>query len=281
MIDKTAIGSVFTGLVFLLLAVSPVIFGPLFVEHAAAEMFSGIPNLPPSAEHPLGTQSEGRDMLAIMMSGIPATLSIGLIGGGAAMLVGSTLGLLAGYLGGAVDATIRTAADVMLTIPTLAVLILVGASFPSISILGMGLIIAATAWMGPSRVIRAQTLTLREREFIRIAKLSDRNWFQIVFFELVPNLIPILSALFVNAVATAMIATIGLEVLGLGPRNTYTLGNTIYTALYYTAMWRGMWWWWAPPVVVLVALFLALFFLSKGLDSIANPRIGGASLWRS
>ena len=148
------------------------LIGRFFVSPDMAEVFSGIPNLRPSLEHPLGTQSEGRDLLAVIMLGTPATLAVGLIGGGVAVLIGGVLGFTAGYFGGRIDAVIRTMVDVGLTIPPLAILIMIAASYPITSVALMGLIIAATAWMWATRIIRAQVLTLREREFVRIAKLS-------------------------------------------------------------------------------------------------------------
>lgn len=261
------------GLLLLAVPLLPILVGPFLVTPEMADVFGDVPNLPPSALHPLGTQSEGRDLLAALMLGTPSTLTIGLIGGGTALLIGGILGLLSGYLGGWVDSVVRTVVDVGLTIPPLAILILVAASFPIVSIVSMGLIVAATAWMGPTRVIRAQILSLREREFVRVAKLSDAGTLRIVFLELMPNLIPFLAASFVNAMTTAILASIGLEVLGLGPRQSYTLGNTIYEAVYYTAMWRGMWWWWLPPIVVLVCIFVGLFLVSHVLDRVANPRL--------
>lgn len=261
------------GLLLLAVPLLPIVVGPFLVTPEMADVFGDVPNLPPSALHPLGTQSEGRDLLAALMLGTPSTLTIGLIGGGTALLIGGILGLLSGYLGGWVDSVVRTVVDVGLTIPPLAILILVAASFPIVSIVSMGLIVAATAWMGPTRVIRAQILSLREREFVRVAKLSDAGTLRIVFLELMPNLIPFLAASFVNAMTTAILASIGLEVLGLGPRQSYTLGNTIYEAVYYTAMWRGMWWWWLPPIVVLVCIFVGLFLVSHVLDRVANPRL--------
>lgn len=261
------------GLLLLAVPLLPIVVGPFLVTPEMADVFGDVPNLPPSALHPLGTQSEGRDLLAALMLGTPSTLTIGLIGGGTALLIGGILGLLSGYLGSWVDSVVRTVVDIGLTIPPLAILILVAASFPIVSIVSMGLIVAATAWMGPTRVIRAQILSLREREFVRVAKLSDAGTLRIVFLELMPNLIPFLAASFVNAMTTAILASIGLEVLGLGPRQSYTLGNTIYEAVYYTAMWRGMWWWWLPPIVVLVCIFVGLFLVSHVLDRVANPRL--------
>lgn len=264
---------VILGFLLLFLALVPMIFGQLFVDPEMAEVFSGVPNQPPSLEHPLGTQSEGRDLLAVIMLGTPTSLSIGLIGGGVAVLIGGILGFVAGYFGGWPDGIIRTMVDVGLTIPPLAILIMFAASFPVVSIAMMGLIIALTQWMFATRVIRSQVLTLREREFVRVAKLSGTSEFGVILLELVPNLIPFLAAVFVNAVTTAILASIGLEVLGLGPRQSYTLGNTIYEAIYYTAMWRGMWWWWGPPIAILVCIFLGLFLISNALDRIANPKL--------
>jgi peptide/nickel transport system permease protein len=260
-----------TGLI--VLALTPVLIGRLFVSPEMAEVFSAIPNLRPGIEHPLGTQSEGRDLLAVIMLGTPSTLMVGLIGGGVAVMVGGLLGLTAGYFGGRIDAVIRIIVDVGLTIPPLAVLIMIAASYPIASVALMGLIIAATQWMWAARIIRAQVLTLREREFVSIAKLSGISDFGIILFELVPNLVPFIAASFVNAVTTAILASIGLEVLGLGPRQSYTLGNTIYEATYYTAMWRGMWWWWGPPIVILICVFVGLFLISNVLDRIANPKL--------
>jgi peptide/nickel transport system permease protein len=137
----------------------------------------------------------------------------------------------------------------------------------------MGLIIATTAWISVTRVMRSQVLTLRERLFIKTAKLSGVGSFGIMAFELAPNLMPLFAASFVNSVTTAILASIGLEVLGLGPRESYTLGSTIYEAMYYTAMWRDMWWWWLPPILVLILIFLGLFLVSNALDRIANPRL--------
>jgi peptide/nickel transport system permease protein len=262
------------GMALLTLALLPTLAGPALVTAKSAEIFGGIPNLPPSWEHPLGTQSQGRDILASLMLGIPSTVLIGVLGGGIATLIGATLGFASGFLGGRTDATIRTIVDVGMTIPPLAVLILISASFQSISVPVMGLIIATTAWMSSTRVVRSQVLSLREREFIRVARLSGLGSFRIMLLELAPNLIPFLAAVLVNAIITAMIASIGLEVLGLGPPQAFTLGNLIYEAIFYTAMWRGMWWWWAPPLIILIFIFIGLFLVSSALDQIANPRLG-------
>jgi peptide/nickel transport system permease protein len=260
------------GIVLILIVVLPGVFGGFFVDLDLHKVFATEPNLPPSLEHPLGTQSEGRDVLALLIVGAPATLKIGLIGGAVGVAIGVALGLVAGYFGGPLDSAIRTIVDVGLTIPPMAILIMIAASFPVVTLTMMGLVIASTSWMFPTRVIRSQVLSLRERDFVRMAKLSGVGNFYIIFRELMPNLLPILVASFVSEVSVAILASIGLEVLGLGSR-IQTLGTTIYFAIYYAAMWRGLWWWWLPPILILIAVFMGLFLLSIALDEIANPRL--------
>ena len=260
------------GLIIMLLALLPMALGLTLLDPMLGEIMGDMPNLLPSWQHPLGTQSEGRDVLVLLAHGTPATLTIGLIGGTVALLLGTTLGFVSGYFGGIVDTIIKTAVDVGLTIPPLAILILIAASFPVVTLVAMGIVVASTSWMFSARVIRSQVISLREREFVKLARLSGAGNLHIIVFELIPNLIPFLAANFVNAVTTTILASIGLEVLGLGPQQSRTLGSMIYEALYYTAMWRGLWWWWFPPILVLIFIFLGLFLISTALDRYGNPR---------
>jgi peptide/nickel transport system permease protein len=137
----------------------------------------------------------------------------------------------------------------------------------------MALVVASLAWMWPTRTIRSQVLSLRERNFVMVARLSGMNGLEIIARELIPNLLPYLAASFVTAVGSAILATIGLEALGLGPQNEPTLGMTIYWSLYYTSVLRGMWWWWGPPIGIIILTFVGLFLLTMGLDQIANPKL--------
>lgn len=261
------------GAILVLLVILPSLLGQLIFDRAKSRVMAAEPNQPPSVEHPLGTQSEGRDVLTVLLIGTPITLEIGLIGGGVAVTIGTLLGMVSGYVGGAIDATIRNTVDIGLTIPALAVLIMIAASFPVVTPAMMGLVVASTSWMHPTRVIRSQVLSLKEREFVKLTKLSGVSALHIIFLELMPNLIPFLAAGFVNSVSTAILASIGLEVLGLGSQQTLTLGTTIYYAIFYSAMWRGLWWWWIPPIAILIILFVGLFLLSMALDEFANPRL--------
>jgi peptide/nickel transport system permease protein len=246
---------------------------PIFVNVRDAQATSVMPDLPPSRDNPLGTDDQGRDLMAAMVVGLPLTLRIGFIAGAAGVGIGALLGFLSGYRRGITDAVIRMLVDTLLTVPGLLVLITIAASIKGfISVNIMALVIASLAWMGPTRTIRAQVLSLRERAYTQIARFSGMGTMEIIVRELMPNMLPYLASSFVGGVAAAVLASIGLEALGLGPQNTPTVGMTIYWAIYFNALLRGMWWWWVPPIVVVVMLFLGLYLVAAGLDEIANPR---------
>jgi peptide/nickel transport system permease protein len=252
------------------------LFGPLgslVVDVRRAQPLSDIASQAPSAAIPLGSDDQGRDLLAVLVAGLPLTLKVGFLAGAIGLTIGSVLGLVSGSVGGVVDAVVRMAVDTLLTVPALLVLIIIAASIKGvISVTIMALVIASLAWMNPTRTIRAQVLTLRQRGYIQIARLSGMSTTKVIAAEMLPNLLPYLAAGFVGAVSAAVLASIGLEALGLGPQNEPTVGMTIYWALLFNALLRGLWWWWLPPILVVVLLFLGLLLLSAGLDEIANPR---------
>lgn len=239
-----------------------------------AQPMTAAPDLAPSAVHPLGTDDQGRDLVAVIVVGLPLTLQIGLLAGGVGLGLGICLGMVAGYRGGMIDTIIRMGVDILLTVPSLLILLIIAASIRTfITVDIMALVIASLAWTRPTRTIRSQVLSMRERGYVQMARLSGMNTTQIILRELLPNLLPYLAASFVAAVSSAILASIGLEALGLGPQNDPTIGMTIYWAIYFNALLRGLWWWWIPPIVVIVVLFLGLYLLSAGLDEIANPRL--------
>src|SRR6266480_3001147 len=234
-------------------------------------------NLGPSAKYPLGTDGLGRDMMAVMVIGIPNTFKIGFLAGAVGVLIGSLIGLFAGYYRGYVDTIFSSFADVMLVIPTLAILITVSAYVRVVTVEIMAVIVGLLAWPLSARVIRSQTLSLRERLFVQVAKLSGENDFEIITRQILPNLTAYVAASFVGAVSGGILASVGLEVLGLGPQNVPTIGRTLYYAFKYAALFKGMWWWWAPPIVTLAVIFTGLFWISLSLDKYANPRLKGST----
>ncbi len=263
------VGSLLLGLLVLFMGIVR-----LCVDTSNARALS-VPALqPPSLTYPFGTDRQGRDLLATMVAGTPLTLRIGFIAGFLGVGIGSVLAFTAAYYRGVIDTLIRGVVDVGLTVPGLLVLIIIAVSIKSgLTVDQMALIVASLAWLSPTRTIRSQVLTLRERTFVDLARLSGMSGPEIIVKELMPNLLPYLAATLVNAVSNAILASIGLEVLGLGPMEAPTLGMTLYWVNYNAAIINGWWWWWMAPIVVILVVFLGLFFLTVGLDEIANPRL--------
>ena len=277
-----------TGFVLVMFVVLLGVFGPFFWDVTQARVASAPLNLPPiwvkdppaifpdpDPAHPLGTESNGRDMLALLMAAAPGTLRVGLIAAGLGMTIGIVLGFTAGFLGGWWDALVRTIADAVITIPSLAVLIVISAFVRQIDLTNMALLLALFAWPGPTRLIRAQVLSMRERGYVQMARISGASTLDIMFKEMMPNLLPYLAASFSGNVSANILAATALEALGLGPTRIPTLGMTIFYSIRAASILRGMWWWWGFPILLLILIFTGLFLITVGLDEIANPRLRG------
>ncbi len=205
----------------------------------------------------------------------PRSLKVGLIAASLGTLTGIILGFASGFIGGWLDSFIRIISDAWMTIPGLTVLIVIASYVEEFDINSMAIVIAMFAWPGPTRIIRAQVLSMRERGYVQMAQISGASTFAIMFKEIMPNLLPYLAATFTGAVSSSILAATGLEILGLGPTRIPTLGMTISNALRASAILRGMWWWWGFPIVMLITIFIALFLMTIGLDEISNPRLRG------
>jgi len=252
------------------------LIGSLMVEPDRADMGANPLNQTPSLDYPLGTEGFGRDVFTLMVLGIPNTFKIGILAGGVGVAIGTVIGLLAGYRKDFLDTLFSSVADVMLVIPALAILITMSAYVRVMTVELMAIIVGLLAWPLPARVIRSQTLSLRERLFVEVARLNGQNDFEIIFLQILPNLTAYLAAAFVGATSTGILAAVGLEVLGLGPQLVPTIRRTLFHSFQYSAMFRGMWWWWGPPIAVLAIIFTGLFLMSISLDKYANPRLKGA-----
>jgi peptide/nickel transport system permease protein len=249
------------------------VLGYLFWDVQMHRPLSAPANQSPTWDHPFGTDRQGRDLLAVIIAGTPLTLYIGVLAGAIGVVVGTVLALISAYYGGTPDTLIRGAVDVGLTIPPLLVLILIAVSIEGgLSVTMMAIIVASLSWLWPTRSIRAQVLSIKERAYVQIAKLSGTTGIGVIVKELLPNLLPYILATFVSSTAAAILASVGLEVLGLGPMDSPTLGMTIYWVQFNAALLHGMWWWFLPPIIVIIMLFIGLFATSVGLDELANPR---------
>jgi peptide/nickel transport system permease protein len=225
--------------------------------------------------YPFGTDGQGRDLYAVAVTGTWMEMRIGLFAGIFGVIVGSIIGFTSAFYGGLYDRVVRIMVDVLLTIPALLILVVIQSSLgnQTVTVNGMAIIIALISWFWAARVIRAQVLSMREREYVSMARLNGMSSMGIIFRELMPNLLPYLGAALVGAVTAAIFASIGLAALGLGPLREPTLGVTIYWVYNQNAFVRDMWWWIAVPVVIIALIFVMLFLISIGLDELANPRV--------
>lgn len=225
-------------------------------------------------DFPMGTDTQSRDLYATNLRGIPLTLGTGLVAGLLSIGVGTVTAFIAAYYRGVPDVLIRLLTDVGISIPGLLVLIIIRIQLGTELVwwqLGAGL--AAVGWVFSSRTVRSQVLVLREQPYVEIARQSGMSGIAIIFREMMPNLIPYITASFVASVAGSILASIGLEALGLGDFSSPSLGMTVYWVIQFGAITLGMWWWWLFPLIAIVVIFVSLFLISAGLDEWSNPRL--------
>lgn len=263
------------GLLILLLLISFTVIGMLTLDTAHAYPLSVKTKQPPSFQFPLGTDFFGRDLYAAMVVGLWQTALIGVMAGAIGTLIGVVLGFLSAYFGGALDAGIKGICQILTPIPPFLIQVILAGSLDkrSVTIFTMAFIVVLLSWMGPTLVIRSQVLSMKERQFVSVAKLSGMGDMGIIFGEIMPNLLPFLAASFVGQVFGAVFASFYLAVLGLGPLREPLLGNTIWAAQSQSAFFNGWWWWPIEPAVAMVLILGSLALINMGLDELANPRI--------
>ena len=262
-----------TGAAIFLALLLIALVGNVFVDPAQRRSGAVEVRQPPGAGALLGTTSLGQDVAIQLTQAIPNSVQVGLIAATVGTLLGALIGFTSGYFGGWVDALLRLLIDVFLSVPSLLFLILIAALVRGVGVMTMALIIGAFAWPSPARQVRAQVLSLKERGFVQVARISGMNGMEIIVRELMPHMLQWLGANFVNAFIAAVLAESGLSILGLGPQRQMTLGMMIFWALNYSAILQNLWWWWVTPVVALMALFLSLYLVHIGFDEVSNPRL--------
>lgn len=263
------------GLIILVALVLFTVIGLITINPKQAYPLSVATKQPPSLKYPFGTDFFGRNLLAAMVVGMWQTAVIGVVAGGLGTLIGVVLGFTSAYFGGWIDSTIRTICQILTPIPVLLIQVVVAGSLDKrdVTILTMALIVVMLAWMGPTLVIRAQVLTMKERQFVSVAKLSGVSDIAIIFKEILPNLLPFIAAAFVGQVFAAVFASFYLAVLGLGPLREPLLGNIIWAAQLQGAFFNGWWWWPIAPSIGMILILASLALINMGLDELANPRV--------
>lgn len=245
--------------------------GPILYPKDPFSVFR--PEQPPSLEHPLGTDTWGRDLLAQLLTGIRGSLYIGVVAGIIATIIGIIVGLIAGFKGGVLDSALMLVTNVILIIPTILLLILIAAYFKVRSLLLVALIIGVTSWPWLTISVRAQIMSLREREFMYMSRIAGLSSFRILIEDLLPNIASYTFMSFILMMGGAMIAEAGLSMIGLGSTSGVSLGLMLFWAEHFEAIRRGLWWWFIPPGAVLVVLTTALLTMVTALDEFFNPRL--------
>lgn len=251
------------------------VIGLLTIDTGDAYPLSVKPKQPPSMEFPFGTDFYGRDLLAAMVVGMWQTALIGVLAGAIGTFIGVILGFVSAYFGGKSDGIIKGVCQILMPIPVFLIQVVLAGSLDKrdVTIYTMALIVVLLAWMWPTLVIRSQVLSMKERQFVSVAKLSGMGDFEIIFAEILPNLLPFIAASFVWSVFSAVFASFYLAVVGLGPLREPLLGNTIWAAQSQGAFFNGWWWWPLLPAVAMVLILTSLALINMGLDELANPRV--------
>ena len=264
---KVAIGLGIVGF-FLLVA----ILGPLIIQQDPTALSSAVLQ-PPSSAHWLGTTQTGQDVFAQVVVGTRTSLLLGLGTGLMATIISVIVGLIAGYCGGLIDDMLSLVINIFLVVPAIPLAIIMAAYFPFRGPLPIAIIVTITGWAWGARVLRAQTLSLRRREFVEAARASGETTLRIIFAEILPNEIAVVAAGLVGTMIYAILAQVGLEFLGLGDVTTVSWGTIFYWAQNNEALLLGAWWWFLAPGLCVALLGAGLAFINFGIDELANPRL--------
>ncbi|MGL4856668.1 MAG: ABC transporter permease [Plesiomonas sp.] len=244
----------------------------------------GRPHEAPSAEHVMGTTRMGRDVMSQVIHGGRISLAVGFGAGIIVCTLAVAMGVTAGYFGGKIDEVLTFFMNVMLVIPQLPLLFVLAAFIGQASPLVITLIIGLTSWAWGARVVRAQTMSLREKEFVKAAELLGEPSWRIILVEILPNLMSIIGASFIGSVMYAIMTEATLEYLGLGDPNVVSWGIMLYNVQTSSSILVGAWWEVIAPCVALMILVVGLALLNFAVDEIANPQLRshkGMQRWKS
>lgn len=225
------------------------------------------------ADHVMGTTRMGRDVWSQFVHGARVSLAVGFGAGITVCFLATIIGISAGYFGGRIDDFLTAAMNIMLVIPQYPLLFVLAAFIGEAGPLTIALIIGFTAWAWGARVIRSQTLALREKEFVKAAEVLGESSWRIIFVEILPNLIPIVGASFIGSVMYAIMMEATISFLGLGDPNTVSWGIMLYNVQTSSSMLIGAWWELLAPCTALVLLVTGLALLNFAVDEIANPQL--------
>ncbi|MCS3441839.1 MULTISPECIES: ABC transporter permease [Microbacterium] len=263
-----------TGAAIVIAIVLFAIIAPMFSQNPRSTDNPAL--LPPSPEHWLGTTKLGNDMFAQLAIGAQGSLLVGVVAGGIAIVLSLLFGVLAGYLGGWREDTLALLTNVMIVIPGLPLVMVISSFVPQRSWQLVAFVLGITSWAGAAYVLRLQTRSLRTRDYVYASKVAGERSFRVILVEIMPNLLPLLTAQFLFAIIFAILGEAGLSYLGLGPNSSITWGTILNDAQSGQALGRGAWWWFVPPGVMIAMLGAGLALINFAIDEVINPKLRNA-----
>jgi peptide/nickel transport system permease protein len=260
-----------TGLVILGIYTLFAIIGPWIAPYDPDKQSNDLVQ-PPSAAHWFGTTHLGQDIFSQILVGTRGVMLVGLSAGLVATILSVIAGVSAGYLGGAADDSLSALANVFLVIPGLPLIIIVAATLDGGDVM-VALVIGFTSWAWGARVLRAQTLSLRRRDFVEAARANGEKTWRIIAFEILPNLTAVIASGFVGTVIFAVTSEITLAFIGIGSVSTWNWGTVLFWAQSQQALAQEAWWWFVPAGLAIAFLGTALSLINFGIDEFVSPRL--------
>jgi peptide/nickel transport system permease protein len=250
------------------------IVGPWLAQHSPLA-YGGQLSLAPTTHdgYWFGTTLLGQDVYAQFVNGLRLAFVVGALGGGIAAIIGMIVGFTGGYRGGVIDEILNMLTNVVLVIPTFALLLVIAAYLKVRGITTEAIFIGLTSWPWAARALRAQTFSLTSREFVSLGQLSGENSWKIMFKEIAPNMSSYLFMMFILLFGGAILIAATLDFIGLGPSNTISLGMMMQLSVQNAALQLHLWWWFLPPGIAITMLVGSLYVMNVGLDEVFNPRL--------
>lgn len=267
-LDRTS-SRIGAGILLLFLLVA--IFGPMVVgdpNATNAPLHQG-----PSAGHILGTTNLGQDVFTQLVASTRDSLVVSILAALIASAVAIAVGVTGAVLGGISDEILSVFTNVMLVIPTLPLVVVIAGYLHGSGVIVVALVIAVTGWSWSARIYRVQAMSLRSRDFVLAARASGEASFRIIFSEVLPHMVPLIAAQFLNVVLYAIMTQAGLAFLGLGSVTQWTWGTMLYWADNAQAFQLSYWWWFVPPGLCIALFGTALVLLNSAIDSWADSRL--------
>lgn len=269
-------GKSITGLIILAFFVLIAIFADVLAPFSPTQIDYTARLEPPSAAHWLGTTHIGEDVLSQVIHGTRGVVVVGFLAAGIATLIAITVGVIAGYLSGWKSEALSALTNVFLVIPGLPLIIIVAAMFEDPPLVLIAAVLGLTGWAWGARVLRAQTMSLRNRDFVQAARANGEPLSRIITKEMLPNLMALIAASFVGTVTAAILGLTTLSYIGVIPVTTYNWGTILNWASAQGAFGQNQWWWYMPPGLCIAAIGVALSLINFGIDEYVNPRLRSA-----